>query len=165
MNGNVVFNDRLMEHNTAAVCAGFWKSMLCSDGTPQGFGLYEVDGNQVKWHYKAVDYPLEYQFQAYAPGSSKEFPEEVLANVWNWDEQWKVEWFENGTCMGEMTRCKGLDPAAVGAFSDREKMGALWVNAFPPNHLFKAVPKDKKARIEVLVTDRFGTVYKQLVKE
>ena len=23
MNGNVVFNDRLMEHNTAAVCAGF----------------------------------------------------------------------------------------------------------------------------------------------
>ena len=40
----------------------------------QGFGLYEVDGNQVKWHYKAVDYPLEYQFQAYAPGSSKEFP-------------------------------------------------------------------------------------------
>jgi len=44
-------------------------------------------------------------------------------------------------------------------------MGALWVNAFPTNHLFKAVPKDKKARIEVLVTDRFGTVYKQLVKE
>lgn len=165
VNGNVVFNDRLMEHNTAAVCAGFWKSMLCSDGTPQGFGLYEVDGNQVKWHYKAVDYPLEYQFQAYAPGSSKEFPEEVLANVWNWDEQWKVEWFENGTCMGEMTRCEGLDPAAVEAFSDREKMGALWVNAFPTNHLFKAVPKDKKARIEVLVTDRFGTVYKQLVKE
>lgn len=32
----------------------------------------------MKWHYKAVDYPLEYQFQAYAPGSSKEFPEEVL---------------------------------------------------------------------------------------
>ena len=119
----------------------------------------------MKWHYKAVDYPLEYQFRAYAPGSSKEFPEEVLANVWNWDEQWKVEWFENGTCMGEMTRCKGLDPAAVEAFSDREKMGALWVNAFPTNHLFKAVPKDKKARIEVLVTDRFGTVYKQLVKE
>ena len=165
VNGNVVFNDRLMEHNTAAVCAGFWKSMLCSDGTPQGFGLYEVDGNQVKWHYKAVDYPLEYQFQAYAPGSSKELPEEVLANVWNWDEQWKVEWFENGTCMGEMTRCEGLDPAAVEAFSDREKMGAPWVNAFPTNHLFKAVPKDKKARIEVLVTDRFGSVYKQLVKE
>ena len=44
-------------------------------------------------------------------------------------------------------------------------MGAPWVNAFPTNHLFKAVPKDKKARIEVLVTDRFGSVYKQLVKE
>lgn len=86
----------------------------------------------MKWYYKAVDYPLEYQFQAYAPGSSKEFPEEVLANVWNWDEQWKVEWIENGTCMGEMTRCEGLDPAAVEAFSDREKMGAPWVNAFLP---------------------------------
>lgn len=33
----------------------------------------------------------------------------------------KVEWIENGTCMGEMTRCEGLDPAAVEAFSDRER--------------------------------------------
>lgn len=43
-NGNVVFNDSLMEHNTAAVCGTFWKADICTDGTPSGYGVYEVDG-------------------------------------------------------------------------------------------------------------------------
>lgn len=30
-NGNVVFNDSLMEHNTAAVCGTFWKADICTD--------------------------------------------------------------------------------------------------------------------------------------
>lgn len=164
-NGNVVFNDRLMEHNTAAVCAGFWRSPLCSDGTPQGFGLYEVNGNKVTWRFKTVDHPLDFQFKAYAPGASKEYPNEIIANVWNWDELWKVEWYENGKRMGEMEHCTGLDPGAVEAFADREKMEAAWVDAFPTEHLFKALPKNKQARIEVVVTDRFGNVYKQVVKK
>lgn len=33
-NWNVVFNDKLMEHNTAAVCGTFWKADICTDGTP-----------------------------------------------------------------------------------------------------------------------------------
>lgn len=124
-----------------------------------------MNGNKVTWRYKAVDHPLDFQFKAYAPGASKEYPNEIIANVWNWDELWKVEWYENGKRMGEMEHCAGLDPGAVEAFADREKMGAAWVDAFPTEHLFKALPKNKQARIEVVVTDRFGNVYKQVVKK
>ena len=33
--------------------------------------------------------------------------------VWNWDEQWKVEWYENGKRMGEMQRYKGYDLSLI----------------------------------------------------
>lgn len=46
-NSNIVFNDHQMEHNTAAVCGIWWHADVCIDGTPQGYGVYEVDGNQV----------------------------------------------------------------------------------------------------------------------
>ena len=62
-NWNVVFNDKLMEHNTAAVCGTFWKAEICTDGTPSGYGVYEVDDNQVTWKYKSAGYPFDYQFR------------------------------------------------------------------------------------------------------
>lgn len=77
---------------------------VCIDGTPQGYGVYEVDGNQVKWYYKSAGPPKDYQFRSYAAGTSKEFPKDIIANVWNWDKNWKVEWLENGKVMGTMTQ-------------------------------------------------------------
>lgn len=98
-NSNIVFNDHQMEHNTAAVCGIWWHADVCIDGTPQGYGVYEVDGNQVKWYYKSAGHPKDYQFRSYAAGTSKEFPKDIIANVWNWDKNWKVEWLENGKVM------------------------------------------------------------------
>ena len=74
-NSNIVFNDHQMEHNTAAVCGIWWHADVCIDGTPQGYGVYEVDGNQVKWYYKSAGHPKDYQFRSYAAGTSKEFPQ------------------------------------------------------------------------------------------
>ena len=98
-----------MEHNTAAVCGIWWHADVCIDGTPQGYGVYEVDGNQVKWYYKSAGHPKDYQFRSYAAGTSKEFPKDIIANVWNWDKNWKVEWLENGKVMGTMTQYTGVD--------------------------------------------------------
>ena len=83
-----------MEHNTAAVCGTWWRADINVDGTPRGYGVYEVDGNQVKWLYKSAGYPKEHQLHVYQAGSSDEYPSDIIANVWNWDEQWKVEWYE-----------------------------------------------------------------------
>ena len=88
-----------------------------------------------------------------------------MGNVWNWDEEWKVEWMENGSCMGEMRGCEGLDGGGVEGFWDGEKMGGGWVNGLGRNDLFKGVGKDKKGGIEVVVRDGLGCVYKEVVKE
>ncbi|WP_307836728.1 calcineurin-like phosphoesterase C-terminal domain-containing protein [Bacteroides thetaiotaomicron] len=32
----------------------------------------------------------------------------MIANVWNWDDLWKVEWYENGQRMGEMQKYKDM---------------------------------------------------------
>lgn len=162
-NLNVVFNENLMVHNTAAVCGTWWKADVCLDGTPRGYGVYEVNGNDVKWYYKSSGYPKEHQFRSYPAGASKEHPSDIIANVWNWDKLWKVEWLEDGQLMGSMTQYTGLDPYASVVCSDREKMVYTWITPRPTQHMFRATPKNKDARIVVKVTDRFGKEYIQTI--
>lgn len=111
-----------------------------------------------------LGYPKEHQLHVYQAGSSDEYPSDIIANVWNWDEQWKVEWYENGKRMGEMQRYKGYDPAAKAICSDKEKVKYEWISPVLTEHLFHATPRNKNAKIEVKVTDRFGNVYTEAVE-
>lgn len=164
-NLNVSFNDSLMEHNTAAVCGTWWCSKLCVDGTPCGYGVYQVEDNQVKWLYKSYGETEDYQFRVYPIGSSDEFPSDIISNVWNWDEKWKVEWFENGKSMGSMDSYTGYDPMAKSICSDKKIVLYDWISPVKTTHLFHARPRNFDAKIEVKVTDRFGNVYKQIVQK
>lgn len=163
-NWNVCFNDSLMEHNTAAVCGIWWKADICMDGTPVGYGVYEVDGTDVKWRYKSAGYPDDYQFRTYPIGSCDDYPLDIIANVWNWDYLWKVEWYEDGKRRGEMSRFTGYDPEAKAICADKERVEYDWISPVKTEHLFRATPKKAGAHIEVRVTDRFGRVYKQRVQ-
>ncbi len=162
-NHNVCTNDRLMEHNTAAVCGTWWRAYVCTDGTPSGYGVYEVDGNEVKWQYKSFGFPDSYQMRVYAPGASAEYPDSVIANVWNWDKLWKVEWLQDGKLMGEMLHYTGYDPLAKEICSDKERVKYDWISPVSTEHLFRVVPHNPEAKIEIRVTDRFGRVYTQTV--
>lgn len=163
-NLNVCFNDKLMEHNTAAVCGIWWKADICMDGTPVGYGIYEVDGTDVKWKYKSAGYSEDYQFRTYPTGSSDEYPTDIIANVWNWDPLWKVEWYEDDKRMGEMIRFNGYDPEAKAICADKKRVEYDWISPVKTEHLFRATPKNAEARIEIRVTDRFGKTYKQPVR-
>lgn len=159
-NRNLEHSDRLYEHITAAICGTWWQGTVCLDGTPQGYGVYEIDNDNVTWYFKSAGFPKEYQMRVYAPGSSKEYPNDITANVWNWDEKWKVEWLEDGKLMGEMTRFSMCDPAAEALCADKDKLEFKWISATPNEHMFRATLKDKQTKIEVLVTDRFGNTYR-----
>lgn len=163
-NLNICFNDSLMEHNTAAVCGIWWKADICMDGTPIGYGVYEVEGNDLKWRYKSAGYDDDYQFRTYPVGKCEEYPTDIVANVWNWDNLWKVEWYEDGKKMGDMTRFTGFDPEAKVICADKKRVVYDWISPVKTEHLFRATPKNPKAKIEIKVTDRFGKVYKQAVK-
>lgn len=159
-NRNIEHSEQLFEHITAAVCGTWWQGTVCLDGTPQGYGVYEVDNDHVTWYFKSAGFPKEYQMRTYAPGSSIEYPDDVIANIWNWDVKWKVQWLENGKMMGEMIRFSMCDPAAEALCADKEKLEFKWISATPNEHMFRATVKDKNAKIEVIATDRFGNIYR-----
>ena len=148
-----------MEHNSGSVCGTWWRGDVCLDGTPMGYGVYEVDGTDVSWYYKASGREKEYQLRAYKPGSKADQPSAVVANVWNYDSKWSVELYEDGKKTADMTQFEGYDRAAYELCSDKEKVVYAWISPVPTSHLFWAEPKNPNAKIEVRVTDRFGRTY------
>ena len=49
-NGKEIF-----EHVTGTTCGAWWRSTVCTEGTPIGFGLYRIDGNRMEeWAYRSV---------------------------------------------------------------------------------------------------------------
>ena len=159
-NDNFVISDSLYEHVHAAVCAEFWQTPQCSDGTPQGYGVYEINGNDIQWYYKSVGYDKNFQFRAYPVGENPEKPGAVTVNVWNYDPKWKVNWYENGILKGKMTPYRGLDPYATDYIvKNKQKFRYDWITTGETEHLFFAEPSSPDATIKIEVIDRFGNKY------
>jgi hypothetical protein len=152
--------DNMMEHVHGTVCGAWWTGPICSEGTPNGYGVYEVNGSDIKWYYKSTGKPKEHQLRVYQKGRHKDFPDEVAAKIWNWDHQWKVEWFEDGTAKGPMEQRVSMDPWAVELY-EGEKLPKKhrFVDPTLTDHLFYAKPSANAKEVTVKATDRFGNEY------
>lgn len=149
----------IIEHVHGTVCGAWWTGPICSDGTPCGYGVYEVDGSEIKWFYKSTGLAKEHQLRIYEKGS-RELPGEIAVNVWNWDEQWKVEWLEDGISKGKMEQRVALDPWAVELFSGPElPQKHHFVEPTLTSHLFFATPAAMAKEVVVKATDRFGNIF------
>jgi hypothetical protein len=166
MSGHTHFNENweegnLMEHNHGTVCGAWWTGPICTDGTPMGYGVYEVEGNDIKWYYKATGLPKEHQLKLYHNKTTGD----LMANVWNWDAQWKVEWWEDGVAQGVMEQRVGLDPLAIEIYTGAAlPTKHKWIEPTLTDHLFYAKPASGAKKLEVKVTDRFGTVYSETLQ-
>lgn len=160
-NLNMVFNDNIMEHNTAAACGTWWQIPECLDGTPRGYAVYEVDGNNVEWYYKGAGHDRDYQLRVYGIGECEEYPADVVANVWNYDSKWTVELIEDGVKTATMEKFSGYDPYTKVLCSDRSKIKYDWIYPTQNEHMFRATPRNANAKLQVKVTDRFGNIYIQ----
>lgn len=163
-NKNIIHAPNLYEHNTAAICGTWWQGDYCLDGTPLGYGVYEINGDNVQWYFKSAGHPQEYQMRAYAVGENTNFPGDVTVNVWNWDKNWKIEWTENGKNWGEMTRFQGIDPEVIKMCADKDELEFKWISPIINEHMFRATPASKGSTIEIIVTDAFGKKYKTTLK-
>lgn len=171
MSGHTHFNekvfegDNIVEHVHGTVCGAWWTGPICYDGTPSGYGVYEVNGSEVQWYYKSTGLPKEHQLRVYPAGTVTDSPEHIAANVWNWDPTWKVEWLEDGKSMGEMQRRTTLDPLSVELHLGAAKPSRhKWVEPQLTDHIFLAKPSAEATKVTVVVTDRFGKVYKEDLK-
>jgi hypothetical protein len=167
--GHTHENDHVFEHGThehvsGTVSGAWWSGPICADGTPGGYSVYEVSGEEVRWRYKATGLPAEHQMRVYPVGSDPTAPREVVANVWDWDPEWRVVWYEDGERRGEMARRVGLDPLSVELHAGEElPLRRTWVDPYPTRHLFYAPVSPETREVRVEATDRFGRVYSETV--
>lgn len=153
---NNVVSDQLFEHNIGAACGAWWKSQVNRCGAPNGYMVLDIDGENIKWHYKATGLPINYQMRVYGKGEMISQPQYVVANVWDWDPACKVEWEQDGKPMGEMERFSDVDEAY--AASKNHKTGLTLTN-----HLFRSMPTLGAKTVKVIYTNRFGERYEQVV--
>lgn len=146
----------IYHHIHGAICGAWWDGNTSFDGTPLGYGVYDIVGDSISWYYQSAGHDSKYQFHLSFEDSTRQ----LIANVWNWDKKWKVELWIDKEYQGEMKRFLGYSPV-MSTFYNSLPSGMPWMKPVPTSHLFRAaVPKNAK-KINVEVTDRFGNVFRE----
>ena len=170
LTGHTHYNENVLEsgvyeHITAALCGAWWTVPICDDGTPAGYGVYEVDGDQVRWYYKSVGRPKSHQMRVYNRGTYANRPNDIAVNVWNWDKDWQVVWYEDGVRRGPMSQQTALDADAVRFMAGADKPGKYaWIEPGLTDHLFFATPAATAKTITIEVIDRFANKYTEIIQ-
>jgi len=161
-NRNVITGN-IYEHNHGAVCGAWWTGPVCEDGTPRGYGVYEVNGTDLKWYYKGTDLEKKEQVHIYVDELTNQ--KRLIANVWNWDPMWKVEYFLDDQAMGPMENQKGFDPQTVTLYKgDKLPVGRTFPEPHKTEHLFIAHFAPSVKKVKVVATDRFGEKFEAQLK-
>lgn len=155
-----LFGGNRHEHVAGAVCGAWWSGPICGDGAPNGYAVYEISDEDVRWRYKATGQPASHQIRVHPRGADPTVPEAVIANVWDWDPAWKVVWYEDGERRGLAVRRRGTDPLSVQLHKGPDlPAGRGWADPYTTDHLFAVPAASATSRITIEATDRFGRVY------
>jgi len=157
-NRNVIRNG-IFEHNHGTVCGAWWTGPICEDGTPNGYAVYDVNGTDLQWYYKATGKDKNHQISLFKQ-KNESGNDALVANVYNWDPLWKIECWIDGIFKGELKNKIGFDPLAIEtllgpalpakrSFAEPKKTDHLF---------FYELTKDDK-QIKIVATDRFGNKY------
>ena len=155
-----VFEQGVHEHIHGAVCGAWWTGPICMDGTPKGYGVYDVRGEELRWHYKATGQPSTHQMRIYAPGSDPRQAGVLIANVWNWDPKWQVVWYEDGEQRPPMEQYTAQDPMSVGLYGGPSLPATRqWVEPMVTNHLFRCTPAPTAREVRIEAIDPLSLIH------
>ncbi|NDK57001.1 calcineurin-like phosphoesterase C-terminal domain-containing protein [Pontibacter fetidus] len=156
-NRNVIEQD-IYEHNHGTVCGNLWTGPVCGDGAPGGYAVYEVDGTDLKWYYKSTGFDADHQMTIYVQPAAEH--KRMLVNVWNWDPEWKVEWWADNQYKGTLQNIISHDPVAWEQYQgDQLPKGRTYVEPRETEHFFEAFVPATIKQLKVVATDRFGRKY------
>ena len=149
-NGKEIF-----EHVTGTTCGAWWRSTVCTEGTPIGFGLYRIDGNRMEeWAYRSVRHDEQFQIRLYR--ASDTF---VGGAKYRFKQTGNV--YENDVLSGQMTRNSDIDAWTVayhiGLLNNTDSYRKS------SDHMFHYTLKNPAAAVRVEAIDRFGNKYEQTV--
>lgn len=153
----IVDGHNFREYNSGSVCASWWWSgnltpgiHIGTDGTPGGYGIWDVTGTDFQCLYKSTGWPEEYQFRSYdlnnvhfsmadvplmpsdISASVKNaymqyvnaYPQnndnEVLINIWNWNSDWTLSVVDENRKTLPYTEVWAYDPLHIAALSVKQ---------------------------------------------
>ncbi len=155
-----VFEGGVHEHIHGTVCGAWWSGPICRDGTPNGYGVYEARGEELRWQYKSTGYDPDHQLRAYLPEDDPEDEGRVTANVWNWDPSWTVVAHEGSDRRGALESRVLPDPLSVQIHSGPElPPRRTWVHPFPTEHMFVTDLELDPRQVVVEAIDPWGRSY------
>ncbi len=147
-------------HVHGTVCGAWWSGDICWDGTPNGYGVYDVRGSEVRWRYKATGQHSEAQMTLHQRGADPNAPDDFIANVWDADDRWRVVWYEDGERRGLMQQRAGHDPDSVRLHTGPDLPPRReWVEPTMTHHLFYAPGGSGTSKIHVEATNPWGDVF------
>lgn len=132
ISNNHIYTENIREHNPAAICGAWWETIWCNDGTPRGYKILDMVDGKLSWYWHNVDYSDDFQVEFLEKGASHYYPECCIANVWDYDDNWTVEWTQDGVAMGTPERVKDVSPTYIDEIN--KKFGT------------KEIPKYKRPR-------------------
>lgn len=162
----------IIEHNVGAVCGGWWEGPTCTDGTNLGYKVFEMNGTDIVWEYHDYKDPTA-QFSVSIPenrDSRLPSAEELIINVWDWEDRWEVSYSEDGgnTFKGMMRYTEDnmvYDPIAFTHFGikgDNAVPGRSFIGAVQTAHVFSCIPSAEVNEVTIKVKSRFKTYTKKV---
>lgn len=149
----------IYEHNHGTVCGAWWTGPICGDGTPSGYGVYKVKGSEISWHYQATGQTADYQMKIFV-NDLDAAQKQVSVNIWNYDPEWKTEYFVDGASKGPLEQFEGFDPLAYSTMlGPNLPKPRGFAEPKKTDHLFRAMIPASAKQVMVKATDRFGVVY------
>ncbi len=174
----------IREFTVGAMSGCWWWSRNCADGSPNGYLVCHFEGNRLADHlYKGLGFSDKYQMRIYRGdavfgGPYEEFRlqhghDALLINIFNYDETWKVQVYEDGKLTADdlkpMPPTKEFVPTADGGkdwWAIGYNVGVVGrghiANSTRNNycekcwHMFEYKMSDPDAKIKVVVTDDAG---------
>ena len=157
-NNVLQYESNITEHNVASICGAWWDTDYCADGTPAGYKVFTKNNGRLSWYYKSVGYDKNYQVEIYNPGQTRLHPNSIVLNVWDWDPDWKIEWFEDGRPMGKLKPAHDSSP--VYTLKINEALAGQRIPSYKrpaiSHHYFAATPSQYAKHVTVSVENPFG---------
>ena len=152
-------HENIFEHNHGTVCGAWWTGPICCDGTPNGYGVYSVKGNKLSWFYQSTGKDADHQMEIFS-NDFNATQKQIQVNIWNYDPEWKTEYWVDGVSKGALTQYEGFDPNAYKTMLGAElPKGRPFAEPHNTSHLFKAMIPANAKNIKVVATDRFGKAF------
>lgn len=157
-----VLRDGVHEHIHGAVCGAWWSGPICFDGTPCGYGVYEVRGEEIRWRYQCTGKPAEHQMRLYPPGSLPAHAGDVIVNLWDLEPGWKLRaWNDRGDAV-PVLRIVARDPLSTKLHEGEDLPPKRpWVEPQPTAHMLRLPPPPGSRTVTLEAEDRFGRVYRE----